>query len=420
MLGPSDGVAPTVDTQTVIVEPTLSSVFVTPGSESGTTKISSTGTYQLDAFALDQFGNPMPSTDLPVLSWAVSDGPGAIDPTTGLLSPTGTSGTIKVTASARDGSGSVTSTPAKFRIVHRSSASSAPAPPTNIVAHAVDGVDIQVAWTDGDNTANGFLIEASVDGGRTYAPLGTASATATSFLATELSSGLHYEFRVTPYNAAGLGTSAESPTTTANEDFTDGWYKISFYDLANPTATSEAFQINTGTDNEHGTIKTANRDWIEADSAADAIRRALSGSFTDSTTGKVYNFPDSGAFEYNSDLELPDGTTVGPAIMVEDHFGVTPADYNWTDAYIPLSVTQDNVIPVADNAVNDSVPSGNIAVGSFAPFDSSAATSDYTATLTWAGAAPTVGVITQNPDGSFAVSVTAVPSGATRIIIPCQ
>ncbi len=154
----------------------------------------------------------------------------------------------------------------------------------------------------------------------------------------------------------------------------------------------------------------SNSDWIEASSAAEAIRKALAGSFTDSTTGKTYTFSNSGAFEYNPDLQLDEETDVGPALIIEDHFGVTPADYDWTDAYIPLTVTQDQLSVQVTSTEGDS----GDGTGLFQSTDLAATADDFTAVIEWADHSTSDGEITEERPGVFAVEpIGDVPTGDT-------
>ena len=95
-----------------------------------------------------------------------------------------------------------------------------PAAPTAVQAYVQDGTDVQVVWSPGDTTA-GFIIEAEANGG-TYEPIGTAGASDTMFLATNLTANQQYLFEVIPYNSYGQGTGTVGGDPSTGDPVTVG------------------------------------------------------------------------------------------------------------------------------------------------------------------------------------------------------
>jgi hypothetical protein len=106
-----------------------------------------------------------------------------------------------------------------------------PAAPSNLVATAVSGSQISLTWKDNSvlpNTANGFDIEQSTDGGQTFTQVATASAGTTTYTVGGLQTSTTYTFRMRAFN--NIGNSAYSDnagaTTTSQApvlDFSNGF-----------------------------------------------------------------------------------------------------------------------------------------------------------------------------------------------------
>ena len=79
-----------------------------------------------------------------------------------------------------------------------------PAAPTNLSATAVSSSQINLTWTDSDNTEQGFKIErCSGTGCCDFAQIATVGANVTSYSNTGLTASTSYSYRVRAYNAAG-------------------------------------------------------------------------------------------------------------------------------------------------------------------------------------------------------------------------
>jgi subtilisin len=79
-----------------------------------------------------------------------------------------------------------------------------PAAPANLAATAVSSTQINLTWTDSDNTEQGFKIERCSGVDCTgFAQIATVGANVTSYSNTGLTASTSYSYRVRAYNAAG-------------------------------------------------------------------------------------------------------------------------------------------------------------------------------------------------------------------------
>ena len=79
-----------------------------------------------------------------------------------------------------------------------------PAAPTNLAATAISSSQINLTWTDSDDTEQGFKIERCTGAGCSdFAQIATVGANVTSYSNTGLTASTSYSYRVRAYNAAG-------------------------------------------------------------------------------------------------------------------------------------------------------------------------------------------------------------------------
>jgi hypothetical protein len=79
-----------------------------------------------------------------------------------------------------------------------------PAAPTGLTASAVSSSQINLTWTDSDNTEQGFKIERCTGAGCSdFAQIATVDANVTGYTNTGLSAATSYSYRVRAYNATG-------------------------------------------------------------------------------------------------------------------------------------------------------------------------------------------------------------------------
>jgi hypothetical protein len=83
-----------------------------------------------------------------------------------------------------------------------SSTTSVPAAPTGLSATAGSATQVQLAWTDGDNTDTGIKVERSTDG-TNFTQITVTAAHAAAYTDTGLAAGTRYYYRVRATNAAG-------------------------------------------------------------------------------------------------------------------------------------------------------------------------------------------------------------------------
>ena len=79
-----------------------------------------------------------------------------------------------------------------------------PAAPTNLLTEAISSSQINLTWTDNDNTEQGFKIERCTGAACTdFVQIGTVVANVTSYASTGLAPETSYSYRVRAFNAAG-------------------------------------------------------------------------------------------------------------------------------------------------------------------------------------------------------------------------
>lgn len=88
----------------------------------------------------------------------------------------------------------------------------APTAPSGLTA-MVSGLNITLSWTDNSGTEDGFKIERSLYGSKTFQQIATVNSNVTSYGDTNLASATQYEYRIRAYNEGG--NSAYSTTISA-------------------------------------------------------------------------------------------------------------------------------------------------------------------------------------------------------------
>ena len=84
---------------------------------------------------------------------------------------------------------------------------SAPAAPTNLIATAATGTQINLTWSDRSTNETGFKIERRIASSN-YQQIAIVSAGTTAYADTNLSPGVAYTYRVRAYNSGGIRTTA--------------------------------------------------------------------------------------------------------------------------------------------------------------------------------------------------------------------
>jgi hypothetical protein len=403
----SDGTLVNTGTVHVTVNPTLTSISLTPG----TFTVASSASYHVKAIALDQFGQPL-STQ-PTFSWSASGGSFSYNTDTSFgnyTAPGSGSGPYTLTASATS-SGHSASNITSITIGGGASPSSVPSAVTDLITSVGNGTDVQLAWTDGSGggALGGFRIDASTDNGTTYAPIGFAGASDTTFIPTGLCSNSAYKFRVTPYNAAGLGTSTIVNVDSTSSDHGEGWYKVAF----SGTQTTQSFTLgSTAHSGDSGSLTLANSGWVQAGSEADAVRKAFTGSFSSGYDSSTFTFGSSGAFRYIPDY-VSGNSGLGPAIAVEDEFNAScHGTAAYQSAYVLVSATKYMALSMAsDDQTLYTVPSGHVSVGTFATTDKRSSASDFRATVQWEDNGTAAATVTSLGGGNYGVYLSSIPSG---------
>jgi hypothetical protein len=94
---------------------------------------------------------------------------------------------------------------------------SPPVAPSALDATASSSFQINLAWTDGSATEDGFRVERSPNGTSSWSEIGTTGRDVSSFSDVGLSAGTTYHYRVRAYNAYGTSaySNVDSATTPA-------------------------------------------------------------------------------------------------------------------------------------------------------------------------------------------------------------
>jgi hypothetical protein len=409
----------------VTVHQTLSSIVVLPAAA----RVAPGGAYQFTAVALDQFGHAMDHQ--PQFTWSTSGG-GSITAGGLYVAPAAVAaGPLIITASAGGVGGSAMAT-----VGGSPAAPGTPDAVTQVEALAPDGTTVQVIWKPavGGPAADGFVVSASSDGGATFTPVVVAPAGAGSCLATGLTGQDDYLFRVTPFNAAGLGPAARSAASVTT-GFGPGpgparqWYRVTFDGNASD-ATAAVLGSGTGSFVLAPAV-AANDGWVKAASASDAVRKSLSGSFL--IGGNSFSFPGSGASYFVRPYFSADGNYSGPAVIFDSGYAAGgPSDLgqgvegivdgNTGDAYVPVTVTQESMYLQATTVTRDlpspadlSLTRGAVVIGRASIGDPYATASDFNAIVTWHDGRTSrlTATTTQYQEPYFALSV--VPPRGERL-----
>jgi fibronectin type 3 domain-containing protein len=192
----------------------------------------------------------------------------------------------------------------------------------------VQGLQVQLSWTDNANNENAFKIERSTDG-INFTPLNIASVNATSYTDTAVTSGTTYTYRLRATNP--LGESNYTNTSTATPIFAPP-IALYHFDDSNGTIAADSTGINTGV------LVGANKPvWVAG--------RVGTGALSFSGNG-AYNQTQQSAVQVSSNLVPTLGTTStltawvkttqtgsnthsqAPAITGVDQAG-TSSDINW-------------------------------------------------------------------------------------------
>jgi hypothetical protein len=184
---------------TVSVDQTLTKLAVTPGNASlpdGTSQ-------QFAATALDQFGKSLATQ--PSFSWSVMSGIGVIN--SGGMYTAPSSGTGSATVGAASGTMSGTASVTVTAV-------SVPGTPTNMTAVAVSKNQVNLSWTEASTSVNGFNIQRSSNGGKSWVQIAQVAGTVTTYADTTVSKGKTYQYKVDAFNSAG--TSAWSTAVTVS------------------------------------------------------------------------------------------------------------------------------------------------------------------------------------------------------------
>jgi len=126
--------------------------------------------------------------------------------------------TVSLTVSNSQGSDVAT----KVAYIHVTTPAPPPADPTNLVATAVSGSQIDLAWDDNATDETGYRVERSPNGSTNWSQIATLGVDANSYSNTGLSDGTTYYYRTYAFHATGQsGYSNVADATTSILEFVD-------------------------------------------------------------------------------------------------------------------------------------------------------------------------------------------------------
>lgn len=96
----------------------------------------------------------------------------------------------------------------------QSAPSTPPSPPSNLSATSTAATVVTLSWSDGAINESYFQIERSVNGGATFAVIGTSSANVTTYQDINLSAQTSYMYRVRATNFAGNSNYSNNGSVT--------------------------------------------------------------------------------------------------------------------------------------------------------------------------------------------------------------
>jgi hypothetical protein len=183
-------------TVTVVVNPTATSLALSPSSVS----ITSGTSQQFTATVKDQFGNAL-STQ-PTFTWSVTS-IGSVSSTGLYAAPTSAgTATVKAVSGALSGTATVTVLPAT---------------PTSVTASAVTSREVNITWQESTTGITGFNIERSTNG-TNWTTLTTVGATVRSYLDRSVSRNRTYFYSVQATSPVG-NSAWSAPLSTPSVQF---------------------------------------------------------------------------------------------------------------------------------------------------------------------------------------------------------
>ena len=102
-----------------------------------------------------------------------------------------------------------------FSVVAFNAFAAAPAKPTNLVAVAASGTQVNLSWTDSASDETGFELERRPSTTSTFSLIATLSSNATSYAdSASLTAGTKYYYRIRSFNTSKSAYSSSAYTTT--------------------------------------------------------------------------------------------------------------------------------------------------------------------------------------------------------------
>lgn len=210
---------------------------------------------------------------------------------------------------------------------------SIPVAPSGLSA-TVSGLNITLNWLDNANNEDGYKLERSLYGSKTFEEIAMLSSNVTTYEDTDLPSGTEYEYRVRAYNIAGNSTysniiqvttmnAPNAPTSLVGEAITETRIDISWNDNS---LDETIFKVERSDD--------AGATWTEI---ATTLADEYSYKDYDVTTGTTYSYRVRayniiGNSAYSNVISLnPLSVPEAPSNLAATFITDTQINLSWTD-----------------------------------------------------------------------------------------
>lgn len=208
---------------------------------------------------------------------------------------------------------------------------SIPVAPSGLSA-TVSGLNITLNWLDNANNEDGYKLERSLYGSKTFEEIGMLSSNVTTYEDTYLPSGTEYEYRVRAYNIAGNSEYSNTiQVTTMNApdaplefvgfaDNQNGYIEFMWSDVADETG-----YIMERSDNNGST-------WTQLSAIATNEYKDYTAAPGVSYCYRIYAYNEVGSGGYSDILVLNlAGAPTAPNNLTATSAGSTQINLTWTD-----------------------------------------------------------------------------------------
>lgn len=215
---------------------------------------------------------------------------------------------------------------------------SLPAAPSNLLATAVSGGQINLTWTDNASNENGFFIESCAGAGCTnFSQVAQAATNATTYAHVGLATGTTYRYRVRSFN--GNGNSSYSNVSEASTNGVPTAPANLSANASSPTQVNLTWTDNSGNETGFYIERCVNASCTNFAQIAQTASNITSYSNTGLTAGFTYryrirSFNAAGASGYSNIAQAvtPTSSPFGaPSNLIATAVSSGQIDLIWTD-----------------------------------------------------------------------------------------